>query len=165
MQRQEKFKLVPVFENGKPKLDKNKKPVKEKVYPCRFDYPFDTTGCDVDADKETGKLTRVTAKLDESVTLEVEGSTHTGDELLLLRNHQELNNHISEILVIWNTNCDNKKTIISHDHVLRYLLKYILKGEKWSDFYANIRKFIATKLDDDTPMKKNISKNSSEECW
>ena len=42
--------------------------------------------------------------------------------------------------------------------MLKYLLKYILKGEKRSDFYANIRKFISTKIDDATEMKKTFQR-------
>ena len=137
-------------------MEKNKKPVKEKVYPCRFNYPFETFGCKKEAD-EDGQLTRIYVRLDEEGNLEVDGSIHTGDELLLLRNHQDLNNHIPEILVIWNANCD-QKTIISYDQVLKYLLKYILKAEKRSDFYTNIRKFISTKIDDDTEMKKTFQR-------
>ena len=62
--------------------------MKEKVFPCRFGYPFDKQvkeGCNVEA--EDGKLKRITAKLNKEGELEIDGSIHTGDKLLLLRNH------------------------------------------------------------------------------
>jgi hypothetical protein len=104
------FKMVPIIENGKPKLDKNKKPVKEKVYPCRFKYPFVTFGCEKEIDEENKELKRIYARLDKDGNLEVDGSIHNGDELVLLRNHPDLNNHIPEILVIWNATVIRKQS-------------------------------------------------------
>merc|ERR1712242_197968 len=73
--------------------------------------------------------------------------------LELLRNHPNLNNHIAEILILWGANVD-QKCIVSYEQVVQYLLKYVLKLEKGSEFFSRLKKAIAKKVDDDTPLKK-----------
>ena len=77
--------------------------------------------------------------------------------LELLRNHPVLNNHIPELLIIWGANVD-QKCIRSYQHVKDYLLKYVLKPEKISEFFTRLARVIGKKVDDDAPLNKIAQK-------
>ena len=139
--------------------DGTKRKVK-KMY-CRFQYPFWLNGFKGTNEKDSEFLEKVelTPLTDEEFAafkLEefyrelydptVHGSSFQGS-LNLLRNHPTINNHIAELLVIWAANTD-QKTITSYEQVLNYILKYVMKPEKASDFLNNMVKSICKDLDD-----------------
>ena len=77
--------------------------------------------------------------------------------LELLRNHPAVNNHIAELLILWGANVD-QKCITSYDQLRDYLLKYVLKPEKASEFYTKLARAIGKKVDDDTPLNRVCQK-------
>ena len=138
-------------------IDKNGKEIKEQIIPCRHDFPFPVTGFDVEINKENKKPEKITPKLDEDGNLDIDGSYHDGKTVVLLRNHPDMVKLIPEIMVIWGSNIDNK-VVTSYPQLINYLLKYILKGEKQSDFFTNVAKRIISKIEEDCPIKKAFSK-------
>ncbi len=74
-----------------------------------------------------------------------------------MRNHPDLNNHIAEILNLLGANVD-QKCIVSYEQVVQYLLKYVLKPEKQSNFFISLKTAIAKKTDEETPLSKTAQK-------
>ena len=91
-------------------------------------------------------------KLSESISYE-----KVNTKLELLRNHPALNNHIGELLILWGANVD-QKCIQSYEHLRDYLLKYVLKPEKISDFFTRLARVIGRKVDDTTSLNKIAQK-------
>ena len=143
--------------------------IKEKH--CRFNFPFDLNGFKLKFNEETEELEGYDPDIKEesdplSDPLHFGASYRKLDEktqkfidtkLELLRNHPELNNHIAEVLILWGANVD-QKCITSYEQVVQYLLKYVLKPEKGSEFFTSLKAAIAKKVDDDTPLKKTATK-------
>jgi len=77
--------------------------------------------------------------------------------LEILRNHPDVNNHIAELLILWGANVD-QKTVQTYEQLVQYILKYVLKPEETSDFFTKLKKAIAKKVDDDTPLNKTAQK-------
>merc|ERR1711860_315687 len=71
----------------------------------------------------------------------IHGSGYNDDGFNLLRNHPTLVGHIVELLILWGANTD-QKTIESYEQLLNYILKYVMKPEKASEFLSNIFIFI-----------------------
>ena len=68
-----------------------------------------------------------------------------------------MNNHIAELLILWGANVD-QKTVQTYEQLVQYILKYVLKPEETSDFFTKLKKAIAKKVDDDTPLNKAAQK-------
>ena len=116
---------------------------------CRFKFAKELFGFKATSNEETGLMETLEA---QPLTVEeiakkclseiereildptVHGSGyHKKDGLTLLRNHPRLVGHIYELLIIWGGNTD-QKTIESYDQLLNYILKYVMKPEKASEF-------------------------------
>ena len=68
-----------------------------------------------------------------------------------------MNNHIAELLILWGANVD-QKTIETYEQLVQYILKYVMKPEETSDFMSKLKKALAKKIDDDTPLNKTAQK-------
>ena len=140
----------------KVRIGPDGKEMKERTYPCRFDFPKDILGFNFESN-ESGKIEKICSDLDGSGNLKINGSFHDGEKLTLLRNHPDLVTHIPELLIIWGANCD-QKTITSYDQLINYLLKYLMKNESQSDFFTNIARTVTDKIDDEAPIRKAAQK-------
>ena len=151
------------------KKDGKKEIVKEQH--CRFKFPFDLNGFYLDWNEETQELKGYEPDVKEESdplfdslrygasykNLDKKTQKLIDTKLELLRNHPDLNNHIAEVLVLWGANVD-QKCITSYEQVVQYLLKYVLKPEKGSEFFSRLKAAIAKKVDDETPLKKTATK-------
>ena len=148
--------------------DENGEPKKTKKMYCRFNFPFEFHGFEGKKEENSDMLEKVVIKpiTDEEMAeqkleeflREISDPTIHGSEcmlgsLQLLRNHPTLVAHIVELLVIWAANTD-QKTITSYQQVLNYILKYVMKPEKASEFLSSITKSICKKLDDNDPVRR-----------
>ena len=77
--------------------------------------------------------------------------------LEILRNHPDMNNHIAELLILWRANVD-QKSIETYEQLVQYILKYVMKPEETSDFMSKLKKALAKKIDDVTPLNKTAQK-------
>ena len=158
-------------ETFKTVKDPEGKKQKVKESHCRFKFPFELNGFKNQFNKETGELEGIVPNpsvkddpLFDPLTygasyrrLDEKTQTVINTNLELLRNHPDLNNHIAEILILWAANVD-QKCIGSYDQVVQYLLKYVLKPEKQSNFFTALKTAIAKKTDEDTPLNKTAQK-------
>ena len=152
------------------KKDGKKEKVKERH--CRFNFPFllngfklafndktqELEGYEPDVKKDNDTLANP-LKFGASYKKEHENDPNKliNTTLELLRNHPDMNNHIVELLLLWGANVD-QKTVQTYDQLVRYILKYVLKPEEISDFFSKLKKAIAKKVDDDTPLNKTAQK-------
>ena len=77
--------------------------------------------------------------------------------LEILRNHPDMNNHIAELLILWRANVD-QKSIETYEQLVQYIFKYVMKPEETSDFMSKLKKALAKKIDDVTPLNKTAQK-------
>ena len=173
--KKNKYKLV---EDKSLPLTKDGKYRKRKELVCRFDFPCPYHGY-MPSYNENGMLDAVNRKtendidnerndtendLDETEEKEKEtdvsvcqGCSYVEDRLRLSRNHPNIVAHICELLLVWMANTD-QKTITSYDQLLMYLLKYVMKPESQSDMFSDIARTVLSKVSDDTPLRKVVTK-------
>ena len=131
-------------------MDSKKKDKYEKEYICRFNFPFEFNGFKPTFDNNMLESIEPDIK-DPDEPLDnpmIHGASYVGNDetLYLLRNHPNINNYIIEILLLWGANVD-QKCITSYEKVVQYLLKYVLKPEKQSEYFANLAKVISKKIE------------------
>ncbi len=173
--KKNKYKLV---EDKTLPLTKDGKYRKRKELVCRFDFPcayhgytasFNETGMldavkrktanDVENERnETEIDLEETEKPEKDTDVSVcQGCSYVENKLCQSRNHPNIVAHICELLLVWMANTD-QKTITSYDQLLMYLLKYVMKPESQSDMFSDIARTVLSKVSDDTPLRKVVTK-------
>ncbi|MCH2545601.1 MAG: AAA family ATPase [Alphaproteobacteria bacterium] len=141
--------------------DKDGVEVKVRKLDCRFNFPFEMHGFDPVELPDKNVLDKVQVKIpkteDELINPFIHGASYDEGKLTLLRNHPNLVSHIPEMLMVWGGNTD-QKTISSYDQLVNYLLKYVMKPEKQSDYYSKLAQAVAKKIDDTAPLRKAAQK-------
>ena len=79
------------------------------------------------------------------------------NQLIHLRNHPYLVNHITELLPVWRANIE-AKAVTSWDQLVRYILKYTLKPEEKSTTLSAIFKQVLDKTAEEAPLRKVFQK-------
>ena len=138
---------------------------------CRFGYPITLKGfINQLLTSEGSSILNEVLRLDDFKC----GAAYENGKLQFLRNHPRFVMHIPELLPIWRGNID-QKLIDSPQHLLKYVLKYLLKPEEGSLAFTDIIKTLTSNAASTTPIRKifqkillktvsehDISKN---ECW
>ena len=122
---------------------------------CRFGYPLTLRGFIAKIlDGERGR------QIWEEVVRSDEFPLGAGFEfgkLSIAKNHPKIVLHISELLVLWRGNID-QKLIDNPKQFLKYALKYLLKPEVGSLAFSDIIKTLTTNADDNAPVRKVFQK-------
>ena len=85
------------------------------------------------------------------------GADFEKGKLIFWRNHPVLVHHVPELLLIWGANIEGRP-VQSHQQVLRYLLKYMMKDEPNSASFGAICKAVVTASKDEEPVRKTFQK-------
>ena len=115
---------------------------------CRFGYPEQLIG--YRREGPDGTLVRVPDTF-------LEGAEVIDGELVNLRNHGYVVQHVPELLLLTRGNCD-ARIINRHQSLMNYLSKYVMKAEVQSGGFKAIMKKIMEEADDSCENRKSIQR-------
>ena len=119
---------------------------------CRFGFPMDPVGFQEHFSANGATLERL-----HRTHQAQHGAEFHASNLKFLRNHRTLVHHIPELLTIWGANVEGWP-VQSYAQVIRYLLKYMMKGEPNSPSFFTISKAVVESVRDEEPVRKVFQK-------
>ena len=117
---------------------------------CRFKYPRKLVGFQAIFEEQDESLLVAILRI---VGQLVDGAGFVKGELLNIRNHDRLVETIPEILTVWRGNTD-AQLIKSLQHLMEYVLKYIMKPETGSKTFTQTVHSVTREYDENSPIRK-----------
>ena len=138
-------------------------------FQCRFDFPKDPLGFNFEYETISPNGEEVLAKVERMPNILPLGSgvleaprvltsaPRGNREFQTIRNHPVVNSHVPEVSFLWRGNTDCQ-IILSAEHAIHYLMKYMMKEEVSSKDHQKALKAAVATCNDNQPCRKGLQK-------